>query len=70
MLLVLWGDSKLRWREAVVGSHEAEAGYFYAAINSEVYRSDNVGRSWHALPIHWPEGFATYGIHAIAISCG
>ena len=42
---------------AVVASHTAEPGVFYAAINSAVYRSDEAGRSWQSLPIDWPAEF-------------
>ena len=53
---------------AVVASHTAEPGVFYAAINSAVYRSDETGRSWQSLPIDWPAEFTSSRIHAMAVA--
>jgi photosystem II stability/assembly factor-like uncharacterized protein len=53
---------------AVVASHTAESGVFYAAINSAVYRSDEAGRSWQSLPIDWPAEFTSSRIHAMTVA--
>jgi hypothetical protein len=41
---------------AVLATHEAEPGVFYAANNKGVFRSADAGSSWEALPIRWPQG--------------
>jgi photosystem II stability/assembly factor-like uncharacterized protein len=41
---------------AVLATHEAEPGVFYAANNQGVFRSADAGSSWEALPISWPQG--------------
>ncbi|MEP6957027.1 MAG: hypothetical protein ABI883_09380 [Chthoniobacterales bacterium] len=55
---------------AVVASHNAEPGIFYAAINGVVYRSDDAGKTWHSLRIDWPAQFATPHIHAMTVASG
>jgi hypothetical protein len=41
---------------AVLATHKAEPGVFYAANNKGIFRSANAGSSWEALQIRWPQG--------------
>lgn len=41
---------------AVLATHEAEPGVFYAANDKGVFYSVDAGSSWEELPIRWPQG--------------
>jgi hypothetical protein len=52
---------------AVLATHEAEPGVFYAANNKGVFRSADAGSSWEALPIHWPQGLHIGRANALVV---
>jgi photosystem II stability/assembly factor-like uncharacterized protein len=52
---------------AVLATHEAEPGVFYAANNKGAFRSADAGSSWEALPIRWPQGMRIGRAHALAV---
>src|SRR5229473_742363 len=52
---------------AVLATHEAEPGVFYAANNKGALRSADAGSSWEALPIRWPQGMRIGRAHALAV---
>jgi hypothetical protein len=52
---------------AVLATHEAEPGVFYAANNNGVFRSANAGSSWEALPIRWPQGLRIGRANALVV---
>lgn len=52
---------------AVLATHEAEPGVFYAANNKGVYRSADAGSSWEALPIRWPQGLRIGRANALTV---
>jgi photosystem II stability/assembly factor-like uncharacterized protein len=47
-------------------THAREPGVIYAANNHGLFRSDNVGLSWKALDLHWPEPGLEDGVEALA----
>ncbi|HEV2237990.1 MAG TPA: glycosyl hydrolase, partial [Ktedonobacterales bacterium] len=53
---------------AVLATHEAELGVFYAANNQGVFRSADAGSSWEALPIRWPEGLHIGRVNALVVA--
>ena len=48
-------------------THVAERGVFYAANNHGLFRSENAGRSWQALPIDWPEGVFRNRVNGVVV---
>src|SRR5260221_10405952 len=52
---------------AVLATHEAEPGVFYAANNKGAFRSADAGSSWEARPIRWPQGMRIGRAHALAV---
>jgi len=36
-------------------SYDREAGVFYAVNNLGIYRSQNAGKEWERIPVHWPD---------------
>jgi photosystem II stability/assembly factor-like uncharacterized protein len=44
-----------------------EPGVFYAANNHGLFRSDDAGGSWHAMPADWPAGALEPGVSAVVI---
>lgn len=53
---------------AVLATHEAEPGVFYAANNKGVFRSADARSSWEALPIRWPEGLHIGRANALMVA--
>lgn len=53
---------------AVLATHEAEPGVFYAANNKGVFRSADAGSSWEALPIRWPQGLHIGRANALVVA--
>lgn len=53
---------------AVLATHEAEPGVFYAANNKGVFRSADAGSSWKALPIQWPQGQHIGRVNALIVA--
>jgi photosystem II stability/assembly factor-like uncharacterized protein len=49
-----------------LATHSSEPGAFYAANNHGLFRSDDGGRTWEMMPIHWPEGAFDGGVEALA----
>jgi photosystem II stability/assembly factor-like uncharacterized protein len=52
---------------SLLTTHASEPGVFYAANNHGLFRSENAGRSWQALPIDWPEGVSRKRINGVAV---
>jgi hypothetical protein len=52
---------------AVLATHEAEPGVFYAANNLGVFRSADAGSRWEALPIRWPQGLHIGRANALTV---
>jgi photosystem II stability/assembly factor-like uncharacterized protein len=68
-----------RWEQAMSGlpeskgttatrfaTHAGEPGVIYAANNRRLFKSDDAGRSWKALELHWPEPGLANGVAALA----
>ena len=53
----------------VLATHDAEPHVFYASpASNAIYRSADAGRSWEAVPVAWPEGFADRRVNALAVA--
>jgi hypothetical protein len=52
---------------SVLTSNEAEQGVFYAANNHGVFRSQDSGITWEALPIPWPSGTLLGHVNGLAV---
>lgn len=55
---------------SILATNEAEPGVFYAANNQGVFRSDDSGLSWEALPIPWPNGTPPGRAQALVVVTG
>lgn len=53
---------------AVLATNTAEPGVFYAAANTGLYRSADVGHSWSSLPITWPDAYRFRHINALVVT--
>jgi photosystem II stability/assembly factor-like uncharacterized protein len=54
-------------RVYILAADPVESGLFYAATGSDLYISDDTGRSWQKLEIDWPGGFSARGANGLAI---
>jgi hypothetical protein len=52
---------------SVLAANEAELGAFYAANNQGVFRSQDAGTTWEALPIPWPSGTQFCHVNALVV---
>lgn len=55
-------------RAYVLATQPATPGSFYAATRRELYHSEDGGVQWTALPITWPDQFASTTVNALAIA--
>lgn len=51
----------------VVEADPAQRGRFYAASNHGLFRSDDGGASWSALPVAWPERYRQQHVEGLAV---
>jgi hypothetical protein len=48
-----------------LAAHDGEPGVFYAANNTGVYRSPDLGQTWQRLAIPWPDQYGQQHVHAV-----
>jgi photosystem II stability/assembly factor-like uncharacterized protein len=53
-------------RVYILASHPAEAGIFYAATGSDLYRSTDAGFSWAKVNLTWPDNWSSRGANGLA----
>jgi len=51
----------------VVEADPVQAGRFYAASNHGLFRSDDGGAHWSALPVAWPEHYRRQHVQGVAV---
>jgi photosystem II stability/assembly factor-like uncharacterized protein len=54
-------------RVYILASNPAEAGVFYAATGSALYRSADTGLSWEQIDAGWPGGWSSRGANGLAV---
>lgn len=52
---------------SLLTTHPAQPGVFYAANNHGLFRSQDAGRSWQALPVDWPETLSQNRVNGVAV---